>query len=98
MRLQKWTLASIATLTVVVSGSSITVPSVAFADTTATSSTPVVRQAYAEPQICEPAHEGREWRWHGSRDGGHWDHWESDRFGHGGEWKHYNDEKHFCKE
>lgn len=98
MRLKIWTLASIVTLTVVFAGLGSTVPPVALADSTAASSIPAVKQAYAEPQVCEPAHEGREWRWHGSRDGGHWDHWEWDRFGHGGEWKHYNDEKRFCKE
>lgn len=51
----------------------------------------------AAPRHCKPAHWGRDWRWHEGRRGGHWDHWQRNRWGRGGEWKHHKRDDRYCE-
>jgi len=98
MRLQLEISALLVATALAVAVPSIVAPSAALADRAAAYSTSALKQTNDEPQTCELEHEGRDWRWHSGRDGGHWDHWESDRLDHGGEWKHHVDDNHKCKD
>jgi hypothetical protein len=48
------------------------------------------------PLWCKPAHTGRNWRWHDTRRGGHWDHREWNRWSHRVEWRHDWRDNRFC--
>jgi hypothetical protein len=79
-----------------VTGLSIVAPSTAAASMTVAVGTSAASSEDPLPPPCTPAHEeGRDWRWHDARQGGHWDHRQWDD-GHNGAWQHLRSEDEFC--
>jgi hypothetical protein len=85
--------------TAAAAGLSIIAPSATHADMMAAVATSAASSSTAEPpHDCEPAHSGRDWRWHDTGDGGHWDRWEWDKWHRVGEWKHYPRDNQYCEQ
>ena len=82
--------------TAALSGLSVLGPTAAFAETTAAASS-AASTSDSRPRGCKPVHWGRDWRWHETRHGGHWDHWERKHRHRHGEWKHDWRDDRYCE-
>ncbi len=80
-----------------IAGLSMSVPSVAVADTTASAATSAASPSNGESS-CDPVHLGPDWRWHKNNRVGHWDHWQWNREEERWEWLHYWRDDRRCTE